>query len=155
MRYLLIAILSFIMGVVLSGIGRVDKPVVTTDTITLIDTIREPVYEESSVVRYITRRLKVTDTLRLHDSVQIGFRDSVYVDVPIVQKTYQGTDYKAWVSGYEPSLDSISIAHKIITNTITIKDKKRWGLGIQMGVGYNGKIAPYVGVGLQYNLIKF
>lgn len=143
------------MGVVLSGIGRVDKPVVTTDTITLIDTIREPVYEESSVIRYVTRRLIVTDTLRLHDSVNIEFRDSVYADVPITQKTYVGNDYKAWVSGYEPSLDSISIAHKVITNTVTKKDNKRWGLGIQMGCGYNGKIAPYVGVGLQYNLIKF
>ena len=155
MKYIITAIFAFILGVVLSGIGRVDKPVVTTDTITLIDTIREPVYEESSVIRYVTRRLRVRDTITLRDSVQIECRDSVYVDVPIVQKTYVGNDYKAWVSGYEPSLDSISIAHKTITNTITIKDKKRWGLGIQMGCGYNGKIAPYVGVGLQYNLIKF
>lgn len=155
MKYIITAIFAFILGVVLSGVGRVDKSIKTTDTITLVDTIREPIYRDSLLVRYVTRRLRVTDTLRLHDSVNIEFRDSVYVDVPIVQKTYEGTDYKAWVSGYEPNLDSISIAHKTITNTITRRDKRRWGLGIQMGVGLNGKVAPYVGVGLQYNLIKF
>lgn len=155
MRYIITAIFAFVLGVVLSGVGRVDKPTKTTDTITLTDTIREPIYRDSLLVRYVTRRLRVTDTLRLHDSVQIECRDSVYVDVPITQKTYIGNDYKAWVSGYEPTLDSISIAHKVITNTIIKKDNKRWGLGIQLGAGYNGRIAPYVGVGLQYNLIKF
>ena len=155
MRYIITAIFAFILGVVLSGVGRVDKPTKTTDTITLIDTIREPIYKDSLLVRYVTRRLRVRDTITLHDSVHSICRDSVYVDVPITQKSYVGNDYKAWVSGYEPNLDSISIAHKVVTNTITKKDNRRWGLGIQMGVGYNGKIAPYVGVGLQYNLIKF
>lgn len=34
-------------------------------------------------------------------------------------------------------------------------DRSRWGIGIQSGAGYtiNGKISPYIGVGIQYNFL--
>lgn len=34
-------------------------------------------------------------------------RDSVSVELPIVQKMYEGKGYKAYISGYHASLDSI------------------------------------------------
>lgn len=33
----------------------------------------------------------------------------VAVEIPITQKEYEGAEYHAWVSGYEPSLDSIFV----------------------------------------------
>lgn len=40
--------------------------------------------------------------------------------------------------------------------TIQQKKQKRFGLGPQVGYGYNfGKFSPYIGVGLSYNLIVF
>lgn len=46
------------------------------------------------------------------DTVYIYVNDTVYVSVPIVQRMFSGPDYEAWVSGYEPRLDSLNIFRK-------------------------------------------
>jgi hypothetical protein len=86
--------------------------------------------------------------------------DSANVVIPITQKTYKDSTYTAWVSGYDPSLDSIQVypktEYKTITNTIKMQDTKRWGIGIQGGVGYGkGGFTPYIGIGVQYNIIRW
>ena len=77
-------------------------------------------------------------TNELHDTIYntIVERDSIYVDLPITQKVYRDTAYTAWVSGFNPQLDSISLYRPIttITNTITPRPK-RFGLGVQVGYG--------------------
>lgn len=84
---------------------------------------------------------------------RISGRDTVLdsVIVPVKQVEYRDTSYRAWVSGYEVKLDSIEIYHK----TITLYREKRWVIGPQIGIGYNGKITPYIGVGITYNFISF
>ena len=113
-----------------------------TDTITRV----KPVYIASTpIVRY--------DTLRL--------RDTIAVPVPIERRVYADSNYRAVVSGWHPSLDSISVYPE--TRIITIererveKERSRWGLGIQAGAGLsaNGVAVPYVGVGVQYNLFSW
>ena len=118
------------------------------DTLTVFDTITrvKPVYIASTpIVRY--------DTLRLHDTIA--------VPVPIERRVYADSNYRAVVSGWHPSLDSISVypATKIITieRERVEKERSRWGLGIQAGAGLsaNGVAVPYIGVGVQYNLFSW
>lgn len=90
---------------------------------------------------------QLTDTIRIGDTVV--HREQAY---------YEDSLYRAWVSGYRPRLDSIEIyprtvIHTIkddIYHTIKVKDKRRWGLGLQAGYGYSGGF--YVGAGVSYNI---
>ena len=80
--------------------------------------------------------------------------------IPITQKQYSDSTYTAWVSGYMPSLDSISIypRREITTITNTIRKKpKRWGIGVNAGYGITPKegMQPYFGVDINYNLFTF
>lgn len=84
------------------------------------------------------------------------------VVLPITQKAYKDSTYEAWVSGYMPSLDSIRVFQPMttVTNTITNTEvryrQKRWGLGVQVGVGVTpSKIEPYIGIGVTYNLFSW
>ena len=160
--------------------------VVRTDTIVKFDTIciAEPVATDSVVIRYVTRLLAVADK---HDNnmfgtvadepyansqctVAIGVDtlvndvvannmppDSARVIVPFTQKTYETDEYKAWVSGYEPELDSINIYRRTetVTNTLYLdKKRRRWGgmVGIGAGISHKGTVTPMVGVMIGYKI---
>ena len=125
--------------------------VIKTDTLTIRDTIRvdRPVYITQRVVDSIY--VPVTDTLRLHDTA--------FVVLPRMQKEYRDSSYHAYVSGYDPALDSIEVFAKTQVVTVTVKEKekpKKWGIGFQAGYGAdkNG-LTPYLGIGITYNLFSF
>ena len=90
----------------------------------------------------------------VHDTIH----DSIDVPIPIYQKRYDDSLYTAWVSGYEPNLDSINLHLPTITETITktiVKPSPLITFGIQAGAGYgfiNQKPDLYIGVGGQINL---
>ena len=98
-----------------------------TVTCTIIDTmvIERPVYRYSYI----------------HDTVRTWFttveHDSVLVEVPIETKVYaEDSLYRAVVSGWHPSLDSLTIYPT--TTTITIHEKEkiappRWSFGAAVG----------------------
>lgn len=120
-----------------------------TDTITItkIDTVTvtKPVIQ----YRYITQ--VITDTLYNTDSVLVPVR------IPIERTTYQDSTYRAVVSGYRASLDTIQVypIHTITTITNIITKQKRFNIGVQAGVGYgffNKKPDIYVGLGVSYRL---
>ena len=127
--------------------GKAEQSVVERDTIT--DTIRvvRPVVRDSVILRYEKVVLPVVrDSVMVRDSVIV---DSVKVHLPITQKCYRDSTYTAWVSGYQPKLDSIHIYRP----TITIKTIKRpkFTYGIQAGYGITPKgFQPYLGVGIGY-----
>lgn len=135
--------------------------ILTTDTTSVIvrDTIhyRVPVAYDSVVTQYKTKYVKIQQTIT--DSVIVYAGDSIPVELPVTQKVYRDSLYEAWISGYEPQLDSINVFSRTITNTInkSVPTKaKRWGLGIQVGVGVTpSKIEPYVGVGVSYNILQW
>ncbi len=127
-----------------------------------IDTFIQPA--PVPVKEHIVGKLKVRSR-NIPESVQINGKVDVWdvgstvhdsVELPVVQKVYhKDSSYTAWVSGYEPRLDSIAIYNK--TETITIfkhKKSKRWGIGLGLGygVGKDG-FHPYIGVGMQYNIL--
>lgn len=84
--------------------------------------------------------------------------DSVEVLVPITQKVYEDSTYRAYVSGFNAKLDSISIYRRTeyITSNIIVKSKpKRFSIGVQTGYGITPKgFQPYIGIGVTYNLIN-
>lgn len=132
------------------------ETVVELDTLLIRDTVREryPVYVERTVTD--TMLVALTDTVRVSDTV--------YVRLPREQRIYRDTNYVAWVSGFRPRLDSIDVypVTRYVTKTVTKMEdsRKRWGIGIQAGYGIGlngGKVigAPYIGIGISYDLIRF
>lgn len=120
---------------------------VTTDTIIIYDTvvIREPilVYNEIKGLRQYT--VKLLGTID-KDS------DSVTIELPIEQKTYEDSTYKVWVSGYDAKLDSLRIYQPTRYITITTTEEpSRWSYGIQLGIGMTPRgMQPYIGFGGQF-----
>ena len=129
-----------------------DKEVITiTDTLVLTDTI----------IKMQPKPYKVTiiDTIYLPQQPQKPQKPQI--DTLIRQEViYKDSTYMAVVGGIEPYLKSIEIYPKTIyvnnNTTTTIKVRSRFGLGVQAGYGYgrNG-LQPYVGIGVQYNLIQW
>lgn len=101
--------------------------IVQTDTITRIDTImrEKPIYRYS----YIHDTVRTNFTTVYHDTVQ--------VDVPIERKVYaEDSLYRAVVSGWHPSLDTLIVFPKTteITITKTVKvPPPRFCLGVTAG----------------------
>lgn len=133
--------------------ARVEDFIEKVDTLVVRDTIMRdrPVFVDRYLIRTDTVKLAVHDTtLRV---------DSVLVDVPIERRIYEEDSlYRAVVSGYRPSLDSLLVYRTTteITKFVPVPVKKRWGVGIQAGYGFSQKgISPYVGIGISYNLINF
>ena len=127
--------------------GKAEQSVVERDTIT--DTIKvvRPVVRDSVVLRYEKVVLPmVRDSVLMRDSVVV---ESVRVQLPITQKCYRDSTYTAWVSGYQPRLDSIYIYRPTIT--ITTTKRQKFTYGIQAGYGITPKgFQPYLGVGFNY-----
>lgn len=128
------------------------KKVCDTTKVTIVDSVKKsfPLPVDSVVVRYIAKSLPIA-----RDSATKQLRsDSVKVQIPISQKVYEDTLCKAYISGYEPNLDSITIKQRTTYITHTIRDKEsRFRIGLQAGYGLTPKgMMPYVGVGLSYKL---
>ena len=155
-KYILLGLITGIVICLLNGSASchrtTDKEVITiTDTLVLTDTI----------IKFQPKPYKVTiiDTIYLPQQPQQPQQPQY--DTLIRQEViYKDSTYMAVVGGIEPYLKSIEIYPKTIyvnNNTTTpIKVRSRFGLGVQAGYGYgrNG-LQPYVGVGVQYNLIQW
>lgn len=162
--------------------GCMTEPYRDTVRTTFIDTIPyyKPVPKDSTVIKYVTVRLpaanvkedkfpnksvpKLPESVpKLQDSVlNLGksVPDSVDVQLPFTQRVYEDTNYTAYVSGYNPSLDSLIF--RMPKEVVTIKEyqkPKRWGIGIHVGYGMTIKGTPqfatYVGIGVSYNIFSF
>ena len=121
-----------------------------TDTLVVEHTDTMPIVKTEKVLKYV---YVGGDTIYGSDTIIV--RDSI--PVPITQKEYQDSLYHAWVSGYLPNLDSIKVKERTITNTVTITNtiKRKWNIGVTGGYGYgfvSGKLEPFIGVGVSYNL---
>jgi len=126
--------------------GMYDRPLdesVTRDTVTLHDTVPEylPAPKDSARIKWVTRWLpSVPDTITQWETMTV--HDSVAVAVPITSKHYGGKNYDAYVSGFEPSLDSIFVYNEtqVITETITrMKPPNKWSLSVNAGIDYGVK----------------
>lgn len=117
---------------------------------TIVDTIKvvKPVAVDSVVTRYKWVNVeRVKDTTIVNEVSEVVF-DTIRVRLPIESKHYTSINYDAWVSGYEPQLDSIKVYQR------EVKPKpKRWSIGLQGGLGITPKgVQPYIGIGIGYRL---
>lgn len=147
-----------------------------TDTVRLVDTLRyvSPAPTRDTIIRYVRVPVEFprpdnpanpgksaesaeeadTDSMR---SIS-GIADTAAVIIPITSRTYSTPEFTATVSGYQPSLDSITIhaPRTIITNNPPAAKSKPWSIGIAAGIGAGrGGITPFIGITLQYSLIRF
>ena len=137
------------------------------DTVRLIDTLRyvSPAPVRDTIIRYVRVRLPSTPPAPVNpgNSAESAEKaaadtDTAAVIIPITSRTYSTPEFTATVSGYQPSLDSITIhaPRTIITNNPPAAKSKPWGIGIAAGIGAGrGGITPFIGITLQYSLIRF
>ena len=141
------AILCLLCGFFVAK-GMYDRPLdesVSRDTVTLHDTVPEylPAPKDSARIKYVTRWLPAKHDTVYSENYAQSFaeimHDTVAVQVPITSKHYGGKNYDAYVSGFEPSLDSIFVYNEtqLITETITrMKPPNKWSLSVNAGVDY-------------------
>lgn len=127
-----------------------------------IDTIvhHRTVARDSVVTRYVTERLRTVCRDTVRDTLRYACGDSVEVEIPIEQKTYGDSTYRAWVSGYRARLDSIMILRRtdVVREPLPDADSRtrRWSVGIGAGCGLTPRgVQPYVGVSVHYSLLGF
>lgn len=138
--------LGFCIGCIIKE-GTKTCEIGKTEVITLRDTVRI-----TSPERVRTVRLK-PDTVWMPVA---GGDDSARVTVERQQVEYVGEDYRAFVSGYRPALDSL-----VMTKSCTIIGVKptnptrtpHFSAGLQAGYGITPRgFQPYVGVGISYSI---
>ena len=137
--------------------GRTSEIITKVDTLYLRDTFR--IEKPAPII------IRNTDTILVQIKDTIRIKDTIYIKLQKEQKIYQDENYRAWISGYRPALDSIHIfrnTQQIITST-TIQSKQKdskWGIGIQVGYGISVQQnrftpTPYIGIGISKNLLPF
>jgi len=156
------AILGLLSGFFI-GKGIYDRPLdesVKRDTVWLTDTVPDllPTPKDSAHIKWVTKWLPkaVHDTVDNYIEVQNFIFDTVAVQVPITSMHYKGEHYDAYISGYEPNLDSIFVYQKtqLITERVTIsKPPNKWELNAVAGIKYNTmnkEYTPSAGLELLY-----
>lgn len=134
------------------------KTVIERDTVWKDSIIHDPVPAETiQTGRVVYIKVPMPGE---RDTLRDTLRDSIEVPIPIIQKRYDDSLYTAWVSGFEPNLDSLRLHQPEIITTITktiVKPSPLITVGIQTGGGYgifNRQFDMYVGVGGQINLFR-
>lgn len=96
------------------------------------------------------------DTAELTSAdVEATAPDSLILQLPVTQNVYEGEDYKAYISGVYPSLDSLFVYPRREIVTIK-KPPKRWHIGPTVGFGYTPHgFEPFFGISLTYSIIDF
>jgi len=130
------------------------KPEVVTRIIH--DTTRVELPIIRTEYKYIDRYIEVP----VWDTLRVEHHDTVAVVVPYTVREYKDTTYFAKVGGYKPELLEIETYNRTVYNTQLVPEQKPWGLGVQVGGGAvyaDGKVtlAPYIGVGISYNIIRW
>lgn len=140
-------------GVNKAGRGFAER----VDTLIVRDTITQykAVIEERVRLEKYPVFVEKTDTLWKHDTL--------YVYLQREQVVWKDDYSKVYASGIMPKVDSVEhyVTREIVTKEISVPKikKTRWGIGVQVGYGiqFGDQIhaAPYVGVGVSYDLLTW
>ena len=170
LNYLGILLIGITIGIVCSLIIRsnLTTPIrkVITDTTTVIkyDTIRitEPYADvEIPLTIKVYPIAQVPTLLAIVDTIKIPYIVNGELIIPLSQKYYRSPQYQAWVSGYNPKLDSIVVYN---THTLsTIKENRARNelyvdarlnyytlpaMGLELQAGYtHNRTTYYIGAG--------
>ena len=134
--------------------ARGPAEIVRTDTLRIRDTVL--------VDRPVPVEVRLTDTMLVAVTDTVTVNDTVYLSLPRETRVYGDSTYRAQVSGYRPALDWIEVYPQTVyvTKNVITKDVRRWGIGVQAGYGAyfrdgHMRLAPYLGVGISYNIIRW
>ena len=181
-RYLLFALLVLAAGLFGAFLGRIecrpDKPLdydallveEFADTMTAI----APVPALSEPRQTVTARFPLappspprsrnplasaasdpSDSSDLSDPCAPRAADSAEVEIPITRNVYEDTLYRAVVSGYMASLDTLEIYSR--REVVTVRQPpKRWHIGVSAGFGMTPRgFQPVIAATLTYSLYSF
>jgi hypothetical protein len=155
LNYLGILLVGIIIGIVCSIAVRskLTTPIrkVITDTTTVIkyDTIRitEPYADvEIPLTIKVYPIAQVPTLLAIVDTMKIPYIVNGELIVPISQKYYRSPQYQAWVSGYNPKLDSIVVYN---THTLSTIKENRANNAIYVDARLNYYTLPAMSLELQ------
>lgn len=156
--YLIAGVIAGIIASTISnsaGCSRIDEPTIIRDTITTlrIDTVKIDRPQPYKVI--------------IRDTVEVNMPRNDDAQLPpsvgewlYAETTYRGEHYTAVIVGIGAYLKSIEIYPRTeirtITTTSQVVKKTRWGVGVQLGLGFgkNG-VQPYIGIGISYNIIRW
>lgn len=89
------------------------------------------------------------------DSSDLCATDSAEVEIPITRNVYEDSLYRAVVSGYMASLDTLEIYSRREVVTVS-RPPKRWHIGVSAGFGMTPRgFQPVVAATLTYSLYSF
>lgn len=147
---LIVGAIGFIAGRKTAKNGGESTIIERVDTLVIRDTI------VSYKPKYITKR--VVDTTFVPVPEYIERNDTIFALMEREQVVWQDSLARVYASGINPEVDSVFHyrTEKVINHIVPVKVQSRWGLGVQGGVGF-GKdgLTPYVGVGVQYNILTW
>jgi len=122
LNYLGVLVIGIIIGIVCSIVVR-SKLTTPIQTIIKYDTIRITEPQAEKIIPVEVKRFTTVPTLlTISDTIKVPYYVRDTLMIPIEQKYYTTDAYKAWVSGYNPRLDSIVVYN---THTLsTIKENR-------------------------------
>lgn len=147
---LLVSAIGFIAGRKTAKTGGFETIVERVDTLVIRDTI--VAYKP----KYITKRVIETEYVPIPEYIERN--DTIYAVLEREQVVWEDSLARIYASGINPQVDSVMHyrTEKVINHIIPVKANPRWGVGIQGGVGVGkGGLTPYVGVGVQYNILTW
>lgn len=111
-----------------------------------------PYYEIDTVILSDTITETTTDTLYIKDTIQlpnqVSIKDTTFVDS--INNQIINNQLHIQLSGYEVSLDTL----KLNTSIISIQNKKWYNNLVPsagLGIGTNGKLGVFMGIGYRLN----
>ena len=132
-----------------------EKALKQADTVYIEKWLPQPVPEPTEttpvepMIVYLPKPYPVRDTITERDTTIV--KDSVLVEVPIVEKSYASSNYHLTIRGFQPELVDIWIKQQ--EKIITVPYQKRWSftVGPQAGYGITPQgLQPYAGVGITF-----
>lgn len=123
-----VCVLCFHAGRRSAGMPVFDAVTVSADTLVVHDTVTR----EKPVLVH----LRHTDTMLVPVVDTVRIRDTVFMALPMEQRVYGDSTYRAVVSGYRPSLDTISVypVTRYITVTQAVRSPRRKN-GLEVSAG--------------------
>ena len=119
LNYLGVLLVGIIIGIVCSIVVR-SKLATPIQTIIKYDTIRITEPQAEKIIPVAVKKFATVPTLlTISDTIKVPYYVRDTLMIPIEQRYYTTDAYKAWVSGYNPRLDSI-----VVYNTHTLSQIK-------------------------------
>ena len=180
LNYLGILLIGITIGIVCSIVVR-SKLTEPIRTVIKYDTIRITEPQAEKIIPVAVKKFTTVPTLlTVTDTIKVPYYVRDTLMIPIEHKYYTGESYKAWVSGYNPRLDSIVVYNTIQTisqikgkdteNRLSIEARflaapdlflpsigarySRGGIFAEVGGMYHNGIKPYLQVGYSLTLFE-